>query len=77
MVSMEEMASKGASKLGRKAGSMATSYNAAKSRMISHYAAVGFGPTRQGNYSAGVNAAVWHAPDPGKWSANWLAKMSE
>jgi len=77
MVSMEEMASKGSGKLSRKAGSMATSYNAAKARMIQHYAAVGFGPTRQANYSAGVNAATWHAPDPAKWSANWLAKMRE
>ena len=74
---MEEMASKGAAKLARKAGSMATSYNAAKGRMVSHYAAVGFGPTRQSAYSAGVNAASWHAPDPAKWSANWLAKMRE
>jgi len=77
MVSMEEMASKGSGKLSRKAGSMATSYNAAKARMIQHYAAVGFGPTRQQNYSAGVNAATYHAPDPAKWSANWLAKMRE
>lgn len=77
MVSMEEMASKGSAKLTRKAASMATSYNAAKARMISNFAAVGFGPTRQANYSAGVNAAIWHAPSPTKWSTNWLAKMRE
>lgn len=77
MADLNAMASKGAGKLQRKAGSMASSYNAAKSRMKAHYAAVGFGPTRTGNYNAGVDAAVWHAPDTAKWQENWLAKMRE
>ena len=77
MVGIEEMAAKGSAKLGRKAASMASSYNAAKSRMQAHYAAVGFGPTRTGNYNAGVSAAQYRAPDPSKWAENWKAKMRE
>jgi hypothetical protein len=74
---MEEMAQKGRDKLARKASSLASSYNAAKSRAIAHYGAVGFGPARTAAYSAGVNAATYHAPDPNKWAENWLAKMRE
>lgn len=76
-MALEQMAAKGASKLGRKASTMASSYNAAKSRMKSNFAAVGFGPTRQSNYNAGVDAAQYRAPDPNKWQTNWLAKMRE
>lgn len=72
MASMEEMASKGERKLSRKAGSMATSWDAAKSRMASNYSAVGFGPTRTSNYREGINAATYNAPDASKWRANWL-----
>lgn len=75
--SIPEMASKGTAKLTAKAASMAASYGAAKSRMKAAYAAVGFGPTRTGNYNAGVDAGVYHAPDPTKWSTNWQAKMRE
>jgi len=71
------MASKGQAKLSAKASSMASSWNAAKGRMTSGYAATPFGPTRKSNYSAGINAAVYHAPDPGKWATNWRAKMAE
>jgi len=74
---MPEMASKGADKLRRKAGAMATSYAAAKGRAVTNYAAVGFGPTRTANYRSGVDAATYRAPDPDKWSRNWLAKMAE
>ena len=77
MPSIEEMATKGSGKLGRKAASMASSYNAAKSRMQAHYGLTPFGPTRKANYNAGVSAATYHAPDPAKWAANWKAKMSE
>lgn len=74
---MEEMASKGAEKLSRKASSMASSYDASKARAKDHYQKVGFGPTRTANYSAGIDAAQYHAPDPSKWRDNWLAKMRE
>lgn len=77
MPSMPEMAAKGADKLRRKAGSMATSYAAAKGRAVTNYAAVGFGPTRTANYRSGVDAATYIAPDPDKWSRNWTAKMQE
>jgi len=71
------MAAKGEAKLRRKATSMATSYNAAKERAIGNYSAVGFGPTRTAAYGEGVRAATYRAPDPGKWSRNWQAKMRE
>ena len=56
---------------------MASSYNAAKSRMQSNYAAQPFGATRKSNYNSGVSAAQYRAPDANKWAANWKAKMSE
>jgi len=77
MASIAEMASKGSAKLARKAATMATSYNAAKGRAVTTFAAVGFGPTRTGNYRAGIEAATYIAPDPAKWSRNWSAKMAE
>lgn len=77
MPTIAEMASKGEAKLRRKAAAMATSYEAAKSRAITNFRAVGFGPTRVGNYEAGVTAARYIAPDPAKWSRNWSAKMAE
>ena len=77
MPSMQEMASKGADKLRRKATRMASSYEAAKGRAGTNYAAAGFGPTRTGNYRDGIAAARYIAPDPGKWSRNWAAKMQE
>jgi hypothetical protein len=77
VASIAEMASKGEAKLRRKATSMAASYDAAKGRAKTNYAAAGFGPTRQANYSAGIDAATYHAPDPGKWNRNWSAKMAE
>ena len=77
MLSLSEMASKGQAKLSAKGASMASSWNAAKGRMASGYAATPFGPTRKSNYSAGLNAATYHAPDAAKWARNWTAKMSE
>jgi len=74
---MAEMAAKGEAKLRRKAATMATSYNAAKGRAVTNFSAVGFGPTRTANYRTGVEAATYVAPDPTKWSRNWLAKMAE
>jgi len=77
MATMNEMASKGQGKLTRRAATMAASYNASKGRAVTNYSAVGFGPTRTANYRAGVEAAVYIAPDPAKWARNWLAKMAE
>lgn len=77
MPTLEEMASKGEQKLRNKAGSMATSWNAAKSRMASNYSAAGFGPTRNSNYQSGISNATYRTPDPTKWRTNWLAKMRE
>ena len=75
--SIEQMASQGAAKLQRKAGSMAASYTASKARATTNYQAAGFGPTRTANYQSGIQAATWTAPDPAKWSRNWSAKMRE
>lgn len=77
MATMEEMAAKGSAKLTRKASQMASSYNASKSRAKANYSAVGFGPARTAAFGAGIDAATYRAPDPGKWSTNWLAKMRE
>lgn len=77
MATIAEMAAKGSSKLTRKAATMASSYNASKSRAKTNYSAVGFGPTRVANYGAGIDAATYRAPDPGKWERNWSAKMAE
>lgn len=77
MPSLEQMASKGQTKLATKAASMAASYNAAKSRMKTAYGATPFGPTRKSNYNAGVDAGQYRAPDPNKWATNWKAKMAE
>jgi len=77
MPTIAEMASKGADKLRRKASTMASSYEAAKGRAVTNFAAVGFGPTRTANYRSGIDAARYIAPDPDKWSRNWTAKMAE
>lgn len=77
MADLNAMAAKGAAKLLRKAATMTSSYNAAKTRMKAHFAAVGFGPTRTTAYTTGVDAATYKAPDTTKWSENWLAKMRE
>lgn len=77
MRSLSEMASVGSEKLTRKAGSMASSWAAAKGRMKEGYNAAPFGPTRKSNYASGVDAATYRAPDPAKWAKNWQAKMSE
>ena len=77
MASIDEMANKGAAKLTRKASTMAASYDASKARAKSNFANVGFGPNRTAAYGAGIDAAVYRAPDPNKWKTNWLAKMRE
>lgn len=77
MADLTAMAAKGQAKLTRKAATMASSYNAAKDRAATNFAAVGFGPTRTAAYRAGVEAAQYRAPDAAKWARNWLAKMRE
>ena len=77
MASIAEMAAKGEAKLRRKADAMARSYEGAKARAVTNFSAVGFGPTRTANYQSGLAAARYVAPDPGKWSRNWSAKMAE
>ncbi len=77
MPTIDEMATKGAAKLTRKAESMARSYEGAKARAVTNFSAVGFGPTRTANYQSGIAAATYRAPDPAKWRRNWAAKMAE
>ena len=71
-----DMAARGQAKLSRKAAQMSSSWSAARTRMTQHYGIVGFGPTRVGNYNAGISAAT-HRSDPNKWATNWAAKMAE
>ena len=75
--SLQEMASQGAAKLQAKSGTMAAAYNAAKSRMVSNFNALPFGPTMKSKYAAGVQNATYHTPDVSKWQNNWIAKVSE
>jgi hypothetical protein len=74
--SLQEMASEGADKLGRKEGIMQRNYEASKSQMLSNFNAMPFGPTIKQNYAEGVRSANYRAPDAGKWQRNWLAAMS-
>ena len=73
---LAEMASKGKRKLTAKAPTMASNWDAAKSRMKASYGALPFGPTTKSAYNAGVDAGVYHVPDISKWERNWLAAVS-
>jgi len=75
--SLAQMAAKGQRKLAAKVPTMKASYEAAKGRAKANYAALPFGPRRKAAYAAGIDAAVYMAPDPVKWARNWTAKMSE
>ena len=75
--SVPEMAATGARKLAAKGAEMASSYAAAKGRMVQNFQAVGFGPRMNAKYASGVQNAEYHAPDPAKWSTNWQAKVRE
>ncbi|KKN22110.1 hypothetical protein LCGC14_0918580 [marine sediment metagenome] len=77
MATIAEMAAKGQKNLARKAVQMASGYAAARARMTAGFAAAGFGPTRTKNYSDGIAAATYVAPDAAKWAKNWAAKMAE
>jgi hypothetical protein len=83
MVTLEELAKKGADKYGKKIETMRRSYRAAKDRAISHYDATPFGPTRKANYRSAWTFMPDHyelVVTPGlekKWSENWTAKMKE
>jgi len=76
MLSLEEMVSKGKSKLDRKADQMGRSWTAAKERMKSGYARTPFGTTRKSNYNSGIDAASFRT-DNEKWARNWAGKMKE
>ena len=76
-MSLETAANKGVGKLTRKQQQMINSWNAARSRMIDHYRAFGFGPTRVANYQAGIQSASYPGSNPTKWRENWIAKMKE
>jgi hypothetical protein len=73
---LDQMASKGYTKLVNKAAQISASWNAAKARMTAGYDATPFGPTRKANYRAAIQAAS-HRTDPEKWRRNWTAKMAE
>lgn len=76
MSSIDAMASKGASKLRRKADIMASNWRDAKSRMKTNYGALPFGPNTTSAYNAGVDAAEYRSPDVSKWERNWKAAVS-
>jgi len=73
---LEEMASKGYTKATAKDANIKRSWEAAKTRCISNYAAMPFGSTRKANHAAAVRAAS-HRTDWDKWKTNWTAKMAE
>jgi hypothetical protein len=55
---------------------MAANYEAAKPQMKTNYRALPFGPNTTRAYEAGVDAAVYSAPDVNKWARNWEAAVS-
>jgi hypothetical protein len=80
---LEDLASKGATKYGHKIPLMRKNYRAAEDRAKSGYDATPFGPTRKSNYKE-----AWkYMPDnyelkvkPGledKWKDRWIKKMRE
>jgi len=73
---LEEMAEKGYRKATAKDANIKASWEAAKERCISNYAALPFGPTRKSNHASAVRAAT-HRTDWDKWRRNWIAKMRE
>ncbi|MEM2447858.1 MAG: hypothetical protein QXT14_02770 [Candidatus Bathyarchaeia archaeon] len=81
---VEDLAAKGESKLRRKVPTMKKSYRAARDRAVSHFRAVGFGPTRTSNYEGAwatmpdnydriVGTDIYFT----KWRENWISKMRE
>jgi len=72
---LEEMATKGRTKLSAKLDLMAQNWEAAKSRMISHYEDLPFNARIKEAYRQGVQAASYRKPDPNKWAENWVAKV--
>jgi len=76
VISLEEMATKGATKARAKDANIKASWAAAKDRCISNYAAMPFGSRRKANHAAAVRAASFRT-DWDKWEKNWKAKMGE
>ena len=73
---LDEMVSKGTGKLTRKAPSMKTNYDAAKTDMKTSYGELPFGPNVKSDYNKGIDGATYRAPDPTKWGRNWRRKIS-
>jgi len=75
-LSLEEMVTKGKSKLTNKASTMKSNYDAAKSDMKKSYSELPFGPNIKAAYNAAIDAASYHTPDVEKWARNWRRKIS-
>jgi hypothetical protein len=76
---LEEMASKGRSKLRDKADSMKSAWNAMTEHMKDAYDKLPFGPTRKANYKKAIDSAKTegrYRVDPDKWYDKWKAKMA-
>jgi len=74
---LDEMVSKGRAKFAAKVPVMKANYEAAKGRMKTNYGALPFGPRTKAAYGAGVDAAVYTAPDADKWARNWRARVAQ
>ena len=73
--SLEEMAADGKSKLDRKAPTMKSNYDAAKTQMKRRFGEQPFGPATTDAYNRGVDAAEYRAPDTDLWKENWIRAM--
>jgi hypothetical protein len=73
---LAEMVAKGQRKFAAKVPTMRANYDTAKPRAIQNYGALPFGPRTKQAYAAGIQGAVYTAPDPQKWARNWQAAMS-
>lgn len=67
---LDEMISKGVSKLRAKESTITARWNAAKPKMKEGYNALPFGPLTKAAYNAAIDAAT-HRVDPDKWARNY------
>jgi hypothetical protein len=83
MATLEDLATKGATKYGAKIPTMKRSYRAAEARAKSGYDATPFGPTRKANYKDAWKYMPDHydlmvkAGLEAKWRDRWTTKMRE